>query len=121
MDSYADDTHWWHRAFLNFIMEEDRPMVEQEWYNLSELRLKRTFEMRIIHKWYHRESGTWKHKWIMASCGQDENEDGSLKSVIGSFTDISLLKQAPRRRFRTRNAFRAARSIAKRGERDTST
>ena len=75
-------------------MEEDRPMVEQEWYNLSELRLKRTFEMRIIHKWYHRESGTWKHKWIMASCGQDENEDGSLKSVIGSTTDISLLKQA---------------------------
>ena len=79
---------------MNIIMEEDRPMVAQEWYNLCELRLKRTFEMRIIHKWYHRESGSWKHKWIIASCGQDENEDGSLKSVMGSITDISLLKQA---------------------------
>ena len=75
-------------------MEEDRPMVEQEWYNLSELGLKRTFEMRIMYKWYHRESGTWKHKWIIASCGQEKNEDGSLKSVMGSITDISVLKQA---------------------------
>ena len=75
-------------------MEEDRPYVEQEWYNLSELRLKRTFELRLTQTWYHKESGTWKHKWIMACCGQDENEDGSLRSVIGSITDISLLKQA---------------------------
>ena len=75
-------------------MEEDRPMVEQEWYNLSKLGLKRTFEMRIMDKWYHTESGTWKHKWIIASCGQEKNEDGSLKSVIGSITDISVLKQA---------------------------
>ena len=75
-------------------MEEDRPMVEQEWYNLSELGLKRTFEMRIMDKWYHRESGTWKHTWIIASCGQEKDEDGSLKSVIGSITDISVLKQA---------------------------
>lgn len=79
---------------MSIIMEEDRPYVEQEWYNMSELRLKRTFETRLIHKWHHKESGTWKHKWIMASCGQDENEDGSLKSVMGSITDISLLKQA---------------------------
>ena len=69
-------------------------MVEQEWYNLSELRLKRTFEMRIMHKWYHKESGVWKHTWIISSCGQEQNEDGSLKSVMGSITDISVLKQA---------------------------
>lgn len=81
-------------AFMSIVMEEDRPYVEQEWYNMSELRLKRTFELRLIHKWHHKESGTWKHKWIIASCGQDENEDGSLKSIMGSITDISLLKQA---------------------------
>lgn len=79
---------------MSIVMEEDRPYVEQEWHQLSELRLKRTFEMRLIQKWYHTESATWKHKWIMASCGQDENADGSLKSVMGSITDISLLKQA---------------------------
>lgn len=81
-------------AFMGIIMEDDRPYVEQEWYNLSELRLKRTFEVRLTHKWLHKESGTWKYKWILASCGHDENEDGSLKSVMGSITDISLLKQA---------------------------
>lgn len=79
---------------MDIIMEQDRPYVEQEWYNMSELRLKRTFEVRLIHKWHHKESGKWKHKWIIASCGQEENEDGSLKSVMGSITDISLLKQA---------------------------
>lgn len=75
-------------------MEEDRPFVEQEWYNLSELSLKRTFELRLVRKWHHKESGTWKNKWIIASCGPFKNEDGSLKSVMGSITDISLLKQA---------------------------
>lgn len=79
---------------MNIIMDEDRPYVEQEWYNMSELRLKRTFEVRLVHKWHHQESGTWKHKWIIASCGQDDNEDGSLKSIMGTITDISLLKQA---------------------------
>lgn len=79
---------------MNFVMEEDRPLVAQEWYKLSELRLRRTFEMRIVEKWYHKESGTWKNKWIIASCGQDENENGSLKSVMGTITDITLLKQA---------------------------
>ena len=79
---------------MDMVMEEDRSYVEQEWYNMTELRLKRTFELRLIHKWHHKESGTWKQKWIIAVCGQDENEDGSLKSVMGSITDISLLKQA---------------------------
>ena len=79
---------------MDVVMDDDRPYVEQEWYNLSELRLKRTFELRLAQKWHHKESGTWKHKWIIASCGPDENEDGSLKSVMGSITDISLLKQA---------------------------
>ena len=79
---------------MSIVMEEDQPLVEREWYNMSELRLKRTFELRLVTKWYHKESGTWKHKWIMASCGQDQNEDGSLKSIMGSITDISLLKQA---------------------------
>ena len=79
---------------MDIILEEDRPYAEQEWYNMTELRLKRTFEVRIVHTWHHKESGKWKHKWIIASCGQEVNEDGSLKSVMGSITDISLLKQA---------------------------
>ena len=69
-------------------------MAEEEMHKISELGLKRTFELRISNKWYHSESGTWKHKWIMASCGQEQNEDGSLTSIMGSITDISLLKQA---------------------------
>ena len=79
---------------MSITLEEDRHYLEQEWYNLIELMLRRTFEIRIKQKWYHKESGTWKHKWIIASCGQVKNEDGSLKSVVGSITDISLLKQA---------------------------
>ena len=79
---------------MSFIMVDDRAMVEQEWYNLSVLRIKRTFEMRIVPKWYHQESGTWKHKWMIATCGQAENKDGSLKSVMGSTTDITIVKQA---------------------------
>ena len=79
---------------MNFVMEDDRPYVEEEWYNMSERRLRRSFEFRLVHKWYHKESGTWKNKWLLTSCGHDENPDGSLKSIMGSITDITLLKQA---------------------------
>lgn len=82
------------RAFLTFIMEDDRAYVEDEWNNISVRKQKRTFEMRIVPKWYHKESNTWKNKWMLASARHDENEDGSVKCVVGCITDISLQKQA---------------------------
>lgn len=55
---------------------------------------KRTFQCRLGKKWYHKATDSWNHTWILCCCGQEENEDGSLQSVMGCITDISLQKQA---------------------------
>lgn len=79
---------------MEVIAEEDRAFVEDEWYKMSALKLKRTFEVRLRKKWYHKHSDSWKNIWILASCYHDTNEDGSLKSIMGFITDIILQKQA---------------------------
>ncbi len=81
-------------SFMNLVMEEDKPYLESEWHNLAELRIPRTFELRLAKKWHHKGSDTWKNVWILASCSHEKNEDGTLKSIMGSTSDISLLKQA---------------------------
>ena len=76
------------------VYEDDIPMVEKEWHNQTVLKLKRTFELRLRKKWYHADSRKWKNVWIIAASSPVQNEDGSIKSVMGCITDISLQKQA---------------------------
>ena len=79
---------------METILETDRVLFLEEWHKMSVLRLKRTFEVRLKKKWHHKQSDTWKNVWILASFGHDVEEDGSLKSIMGFITDISLQKQA---------------------------
>ena len=74
-------------------MESDRAFVENEWYELSQNQVKRTFEHRLVKKWYHKQSDSWKNVWVLASCRQDVSRDGHT-SIMGFITDISLQKQA---------------------------
>lgn len=82
------------RSFMDVVLEDDFPTMEKEWHNLTVLKMKRTFELRLRKKWYHADSKTWKTVWIIAAANPVQNEDGSLKSVMGCITDISLQKQA---------------------------
>lgn len=79
---------------MNIVADEDKAMTEENWHVMSAGLEKRTFELRLTKKWYHKESGTWKNVWILACCGHEQNEDGSLRSVMGCITDVSLQKQA---------------------------
>jgi len=81
-------------SFMDIIMEEDRDLTATEWHTISVLSIPRTFEVRMMKKWYHKESESWKNVWILACCTQDKAEDGSIKNVMGCITDISLQKQA---------------------------
>jgi hypothetical protein len=79
---------------MNVVMEDDRPFTTDQWHHLAVLREKRAFEIRLTKKWFHKPTDSWKYTWILACCGHEQNEDGSLKSVMGCITDISLQKQA---------------------------
>lgn len=66
----------------------------KEWEHLTKGKGKRTFELRLRNPWLDERSGTYKQKWILASCDQEFDEDGNLKTIMGCITDISAQKHA---------------------------
>lgn len=80
------------RFFRDYVLEDDFVLMEKEWYNLTELRRKVLVEIRLNAKWYHEASKTWKNVWNLAGAMPEGNEDSSLNSIMGCYTDISLQK-----------------------------
>jgi PAS domain S-box-containing protein len=80
-------------SFMNVISESSHPLITKEWEILTTEKGKRTFELRLRNPWYD-EAGNPKQKWILASCDQEFDEEGNLKSIMGCITDISIQKQA---------------------------
>ena len=72
---------------MDCVIEEDAKKVAEEWRKIVELRQKVTFEMRV-----NRKTPKGTHAWVLASGMPEENEDGSLRSVMGCIADISLQK-----------------------------
>jgi hypothetical protein len=67
---------------MNVISESDHPKISDEWILLTTERGKRTFELRLRNPSYD-EWGKPRQRWILASCDQVFDKDGSLKSIIG--------------------------------------
>ncbi|KAI9047233.1 hypothetical protein LZ554_008687 [Drepanopeziza brunnea f. sp. 'monogermtubi'] len=81
-------------SFMNFIAEIDRPVISREWELLTTVRGKRVFELRLRKPWID-ESGNARQKWIIASCDQEFDTDGTtIKTIMGCITDISAQKHA---------------------------
>jgi hypothetical protein len=67
---------------MNVISQSDHLIITKEWEILTTQRGKRTFELRLRNPWYD-EKGLPKQKWILASCDQEFDEAGNLKSIMG--------------------------------------
>ena len=69
---------------MNVISESDHPLITKEWDLLLNEKGTRTFELRLRNPWIDPATGVKKQKWILASCGQEWDEDTKeLKSVMG--------------------------------------
>lgn len=81
-------------SFSNLYLDEDQEVIKQEWHKLTVLKMKRSFELRLKKKWYHEATGEWKVVCVLASAVAQLNDDGTVKSIIGTLADISAQKQA---------------------------
>lgn len=68
---------------MNVLSEIDHPMMMQEWALLTTTRTKREFELRLRNPWVNPETGRNEQKWIIASCDQEFDEAGNLKTIMG--------------------------------------
>ncbi|KAH9215859.1 hypothetical protein DL95DRAFT_336059 [Leptodontidium sp. 2 PMI_412] len=81
-------------SFMNVIAEVDHPVIAKEWELLTTQTGKRAFELRLRNPWFT-ENGEARQKWIIASCDQEFEADGTtIKTIMGCITDISAQKNA---------------------------
>lgn len=70
------------RSFMNVLSEIDHPMMMKEWEILTTQKAKRTFPLRLRNPWIN-DRGVARQKWILASCDQEFDEEGNLKTIMG--------------------------------------
>jgi hypothetical protein len=67
---------------MNVISELDHPLISKEWTILTTERGRRSFPLRLRNP-YIDEAGNTKQKWILCSCDQEYDEDGTLLTIMG--------------------------------------
>ena len=79
--------------WMQAIKDEDRELALQWWTNLVVNKVPMTAEFRFKAPWEDR-SGSRGDTWVLASAYPERYENGTLKSVFGSITNISQQKWA---------------------------
>lgn len=101
--NYCNDM-WWQisrvppgnneNAWMNYVQDEDRPRLEEEWAKLLNEKLTISVEFRF--KCSQRNGGKTIETWVLMSALPEKEPDGSLKGIFGCITDISSQKWAER-------------------------
>jgi len=99
--SYSNDT-WWEisrhprsenstHTWMESVKEEDRDELQNVWRSLVEDRKPVTHEFRFKTPWQDPNGG--RHStWVLMSAFPETDEEGNLKSIFGSITNISQQK-----------------------------
>lgn len=76
------------------ILEEDVRMTDKVWRDITERHETLSVQFRLKSMWTGASGEALSPKWVMATMSPDFNEDGSLKAVTGTMSDITGFKFA---------------------------
>ncbi|GAB7353225.1 hypothetical protein MBLNU459_g3744t2 [Dothideomycetes sp. NU459] len=79
--------------WMDAVQDEDRPLVDTLWHDLIVKKEPQTASFRFKSPWKDR-NGVAGERWVLFSAYPEKYENGALKSVFGSLTDISKQKWA---------------------------
>ncbi|KAL8689175.1 MAG: hypothetical protein Q9224_004704 [Gallowayella concinna] len=79
-------------SFMDVIHEDNRILMEKEWHILTVEHSQRNIELLLKKK--RLLNGEWRHTTILASAVPEMDENGQLKSIMGTIIDVSEIKQA---------------------------
>ncbi|KAJ4292756.1 hypothetical protein N0V90_009419 [Kalmusia sp. IMI 367209] len=85
----AERTNNW----MDYVKAEDQNLIQEQWKRLVENATAINIEFRFKTPWQDR-SGNKGDTWVLFSAFPEKYEDGMLKSVFGSITNISSQKWA---------------------------
>ncbi|KAF2765202.1 hypothetical protein EJ03DRAFT_217859 [Teratosphaeria nubilosa] len=80
--------------WMESVADDDRELISRIWSDLVEEKKPVTSEVRFKAQWEDRKSGVRSDTWVLFSAYPEKWEDGRLKSVFGSITNISQQKWA---------------------------
>lgn len=80
--------------WMDSVKDEDREIVEEMWNKLINKKEPANREFRFKVRWEARNGSAKGDTWVLASAYPEKAENGSLKSVFGSITNISQQKWA---------------------------
>ena len=86
-ESQTDD------KWMQSVKDDDRENVSILWYNLVHKATPFTTEIRFKAPWLD-PMDTDAERWVLLSAHPEKNQDGSVKVIFGSITDISKQKWA---------------------------
>ncbi|PSK53101.1 Hybrid signal transduction histidine kinase K [Elsinoe australis] len=81
------------QKWMDAVNEEDKQMVENHWRELVVQKRPITAAFRFQASWTNPD-GSPGERWVLFSAYPEKHPSGNLKSVFGSFTDISQQKWA---------------------------
>ncbi|KAF9728942.1 hypothetical protein PMIN02_010308 [Paraphaeosphaeria minitans] len=79
--------------WMDYVTEEDQSLIHEKWKRLVENATAINMEFRFKTPWQDR-NGIKGDTWVLFSAFPEKYEDGMLKSVFGSITNISSQKWA---------------------------
>ncbi|SMR41597.1 unnamed protein product [Zymoseptoria tritici ST99CH_1E4] len=80
-------------TWMQAVKPDDQPIVEQLWRDLAVNTKAVSSEFRFKAQWHDR-NGSSGDTWVLFSGYPERYDDGRLKSIFGSITDISQQKWA---------------------------
>ncbi|KAF2150646.1 hypothetical protein K461DRAFT_229577 [Myriangium duriaei CBS 260.36] len=82
------------QKWMDSINDEDRQMVSNLWRELVDEKKPLTAAFRFKAPWQNPAAGLVGERWVLFSAYPEKHPNDNLKSVFGSFTDISQQKWA---------------------------
>ncbi|EXJ87447.1 hypothetical protein A1O3_04407 [Capronia epimyces CBS 606.96] len=79
--------------WIKYVDEEDQPKVRNMWTTMLEKKCAVSMEFRFKTPWRDKLGNTGP-TWVLTSASPERDEDGRLKRIFGSMTDISAQKFA---------------------------
>lgn len=82
-----------HDEWIKYVLDEDQPKVREVWNTMLEKRCSVSMEFRFKTPWHDK----LEHKgptWVLTSASPERDDDGQIKQIFGSMTNISSQKFA---------------------------
>jgi PAS domain S-box-containing protein len=81
-------------SWMEVLKESSIAAMEEGWHQLTKDGMSWSAELELKKPWYDPATGEKVDNWVLADCQPEFGEDGTVKTIMGSITDITLQKRS---------------------------